>query len=225
MNAYRSYETRCRSAIEEIDRAENLELNYSQVAPVDTWRGVAEPVLTDLTEKHGIDAEPLRRNFFAPDRMHAVWRSDSGPLMVGEFCLNHIHLAINRASFPPDDWTMPASDKNVLGSLRVIDTAPQGGSGDIAGLRLVEGSAPEVWFYDAGLHRIHRLDLGYAEYLDTVLLTKGTTGWQYLFADVQLGAAELNTPASMLETMFDTFPTAFPDHDYSALRQRWQARL
>ncbi|MEU4682481.1 hypothetical protein [Streptomyces xinghaiensis] len=225
MTKHESYEARCKKAIEEINRAENIELNYSNIAPVDPWRGAEESVFTDLSESHGLNPDPLRRNFFAPDRMHAVWRSTSGPLMVGEFSLNHIHLAISRSSFPPDDWTMPAPDKNILGSLRVIDTAPHGGSGDITGLRLVEGSDPEVWFYDAGLHRIHRLDIGYAEYLDMVLLTKGTTGWQYLFADVQLGAADLNTSADMLETMFDTFPDLFPDHDYSTLRQRWEARL
>lgn len=220
-----SFENRCRAAIQEIADAADVVLNYEHIDPVDSWRGDADSVFADLAENYGIDPAPLRRNFFGPDVMHAVWRSTEGPLMVGEFCLKHIHRALSRALLPPEDWTMPVPERNILGSLHVIDNSPHGGSGDVAGLHMNKNSEPEVWFYDAGLHRIHRLDISYAEYLDTVLLTKGTTGWQYLFADVQLGAAEFNTSADMLQTMFDRFPHIFPEYDYSELRQRWEARL
>jgi hypothetical protein len=85
-------------------------------------------------------------------------------------------------------------------------------------------TTPEVWFLDHR-HANIRLDLDYRDYLDNLILTKGATRWQYLFADVRLSDREFTRVRESLETMLSIFPDQFPDHDYAALVARFEARL
>ncbi|MFI2347745.1 hypothetical protein ACH492_12000 [Streptomyces sp. NPDC019443] len=226
MNSHNSFENRCVHSIQEIEEAGYSQLTHQYLAPVHTLRGDFGTVIDDLATSEDVHLDDsFRRNFFRPDEIHVAWRSTTGPLVMGEFCLNHIHQSISRSIIPPDDDALEPAEREVLGDLCVIDTAPRGGTGNLAGLYVTEDAAFEVWFYDMGLHRLERLDLDYAGYLDVTLAAKGTSGWQYLFADVRLNSMELHTTAARLEVMLDTFPEVFPNHDYRALRARLEARL
>lgn len=58
-----------------------------------------------------------------------------------------------------------------------------------------------------------------------MLVTKGTAGWQYLFADVDFKSPWMQEVGSELKTMLATFPALFPQYDYAPLRARLEARL
>jgi hypothetical protein len=226
LNDQETFDKRCMRTLQEIDDADYTNLIYESIAPVDDWRGNAELVFAELTESEDLQLDSSFRNsFFRPDEIHAEWRSTTGPLIVGEFCLNHIYECFTRSTLPPDDKTLRTNEREILGDLYVIDTAPRGGTGNIAGLYESEDSGFDVWFYDMGLHRLERLDLDYAGYLDAILVTKGVAGWQYLFADCDMSSAELHSIAVDLEVMLNTFPEVFPRHDYYPLRARLEARL
>ncbi|MDA2811748.1 hypothetical protein O4J56_13990 [Nocardiopsis sp. RSe5-2] len=138
------------------------------------------------------------------DGIAAAWRTVEEPLIVGEFCIPHLHRSVTEDVFPPDDDTLGGGDCEKLSDLYVIDSEPR--------------------FYDAGLHRLELLDLDYAEYVNTVLVTKGACGWQYLFADVAFDSTELRSTGADLQAMLDSFPAWFPRHDYAPLRARLEAR-
>lgn len=226
MKRHESFETRCGEVVREIEQADYSDLTYQRFSAVDDRRGDAGLVFDDLAENEDVHLDSsFRRNFFRPDEIHVAWRSTAGPLIVGEFCLNHIHESFARSILPPDDNTLRSSEREILGDLYVIDTAPRGGTGNVAGLHSVDGSNFDVWFYDMGLHRLERLDLDYAEYLDITLVVKGISGWQYLFADIDMNSAELHSTAVDLDVMLKAFPEVFPHHDYHPLRARLEARL
>lgn len=209
MTSHGSFEERCIQSIREIKEAGYSNLTYHNLAPVHPLRGDTDLVFDDLAESENVRLdESFRRNFFRPADIHVAWRSTTGPLIVGEFCLNHIHQSITRSIIPPDDDSLEPGDREILGDLCVIDTAPRGGTGNLAGLYVTDDSTFDVWFYDMGLHRLERLDLGYADYLDISLITKGTSGWQYLFADVHLHSVELHTTAAGREAMLNTWRLA-----------------
>ena len=63
--------------------------------------------------------------------------------------------------------------------------------GQLAAIRIQPEVDPlEIWYYDMELTSIEswtrqyvRLDLTYTEYMEQLAITKGTFGWQYLFAE------------------------------------------
>ncbi|MET7622691.1 hypothetical protein [Streptomyces sp. NPDC005408] len=113
----------------------------------------------------------------------------------------------------------------MLPELRIFDQAPFGGAGQATGLRVPpKGDRLEIWHYVSTCTELHRLNLDYGTYLETLLITKGAWGWQYLFADVDLTGREYHDAASNLAAMFEAFPVLFPDHDYEPLRARWRER-
>lgn len=68
------------------------------------------------------------------------------------------------------------------------------------------------------------MEVTYREYLDALLVTKGTYGWQYLYTDVSLGRG-FGGVRRYLQGMIELFPEIFPNHDYSPLVERLEARL
>ncbi|MEV0701148.1 hypothetical protein AB0I53_25015 [Saccharopolyspora sp. NPDC050389] len=81
-----------------------------------------------------------------------------------------------------------------------------------------------MWF-DTTTEGHHRLDLDYAGYLEALRITKGTFGWQFLFADVSLSDDEFDVTCQFMEIMLDVFPKLFPEHDYEPLRARLAERV
>ncbi|MEV6875152.1 hypothetical protein [Amycolatopsis sp. NPDC051128] len=56
-------------------------------------------------------------------------------------------------------------------------------------------------------------------------MTKGTSGWQLLFADVSLRGDEFDWVVDGLRSMLKTFPDLFPKHDCEPLTRRLEERL
>ncbi len=69
------------------------------------------------------------------------------------------------------------------------------------------------------------MDITYCQYLDALLLTKGTYGWQYLYTDISLRRGDFDETVRYLRGMLEVFPEIFPQHDYRELRERLEARL
>ncbi|TDC70836.1 hypothetical protein [Streptomyces hainanensis] len=112
--------------------------------------------------------------------------------------------------------------------LHGFDGTARTGDGAIAGFRAEDGVVldasghPEIWYSVNTSGTLVRLDLSYPEYLETLLLTRGLHGWQYLFADPHdPGFPEyfrLNIGPHL-----DFIARAFPHDDFSALRARYEA--
>ncbi|MGW9117874.1 hypothetical protein ACWGRV_14740 [Streptomyces sp. NPDC055663] len=154
------------------------------------------------------------------------------PGIKGEFSLINFHDAL-RSSDPGPRWGTTDFHREFLGQLCPIDRTPRSGAGVQTYLRLQEDVPElEIWYSDiANIGNppyppgFIRLDINYCQYLDALILTKGTFGWQYLFAEQSLGGGEFSEIARYLENMLQVFPELFPAHDYSSLLPRLEARL
>lgn len=100
-------------------------------------------------------------------------------------------------------------------------------------MRIRQDDAPlEIWYsaladigdepYPPGYIK---MEITYCEYLDALLLTKGTYGWQYLYADISLRRSDFQEVFGYLRDMLELFPVEFQQYDYAPLRQRLEARL
>lgn len=69
------------------------------------------------------------------------------------------------------------------------------------------------------------MDVDYCGYLAALLVTKGTYGWQYLFADVSLADDIHHHTVENARRMLEVFPRLFPGYDYAPLAARLEARL
>ncbi|MGV9847830.1 hypothetical protein ACWDWU_03360 [Streptomyces sp. NPDC003442] len=162
------------------------------------------------------------------------WRSKSrSPELGGEFRIRDLYDSI---LLPPPQFTSETaneSDLEVYGQLRVVDFPQYAGTGHFAAIRIQEYVDPlEMWYYDMRLSTapgidsdLVKLDLTYCQYLETLLLTKGVFGWQYLFADITLRGIVFRETVERLKRMLEVFPELFPHHDYGALATRLEARL
>lgn len=219
-------EARCAEAITELDQSPYTSLSVHGFAPADPSHRDREFAFSDIREKSGVNLDDATRAYFFPnDEIHVAWRSTTGPLIVGEFCLMNIHRSLTGTIIPPEDWTLESEEEDILGDLYIIDSTPHGGTGNVAGLYVTPQGGLEVWYYDMGLHRLEQLDLDYRGYVDAALVTKGTSGWQYLFADIHFSSDELHTTAADLNVMLETFPEVFPSHEYQPLHVRFEERL
>ncbi|MFJ9588748.1 hypothetical protein [Streptomyces acidicola] len=185
----------------------------------------ADRVFERITAEWRVD-DVLRPYYFAADEYHAAWAATGGGVH-GEFLLRNIHDCLVGWPHPPlADVNLPPGDRSVLATLRIFDEAPYAGEGAVAGIRVPpKGGEPQIWFYVTTRTMFHRLHLDYGTYLETLLLTKGAFGWQYLFADVDLTAPQHSHTVENLTAMLDAFPRYFPGHDYEPLRARLRERL
>jgi hypothetical protein len=103
--------------------------------------------------------------------------------------------------------------RKVGDQLRVIDDRPDSGTGHQATLRLQPGdSDPQLWYFHLGLGTL-RMGINYQEYLDALILTKGTSGWQFLFCDITKELRktyDFDVASPHMKTMLDVFPELFP---------------
>lgn len=166
----------------------------------------------------------------------AQWRTSGKklPRIQGEFNLLHMHDVLSQTEGPASTIVNPTEpQREFLSQLRMFDHSPRSGSGKITYIRLQPRVRPlEIWYsaiadiggdpYPPGFIK---MDITYGQYLDALLLTKGTYGWQYLYTDVSLRRGDFHETVEYLQGMLDVFPRLFPEHDYWDLRERLEARL
>ncbi|MEU6738314.1 hypothetical protein [Streptosporangium sandarakinum] len=227
-----TYGMRLEQAIEELAHCGDIEVERRPPAPGLTPQRLelladADRVFDRIADEWRVRLDDaLRPYHFAADEYHAAWGTSDGSVL-GEFCLRNIYDCLVGRRHPVlGDENLPSKDRGVLAALRIFDEAPFAGAGAVAGLRVPSGSGElEIWFYVATQAMFHRLHLDYGTYLETLLLTKGAFGWQYLFADVDLSGPQHHDTAEILTAMLDVFPRYFPGHDYNPLRVRLRERL
>lgn len=169
--------------------------------------------------------EKLKESYF-PYRYRALhWRAtDTKIPLFGEFNVMNIDAA-SEVMIPVQDFAWKKSDEGLLSGLSILDDISRGGGGQLATMRFLTGvPSPEIWFLDR-FHTFVKLDLDYRSYLDNLIVTKGITGWQYLFADVSLSASEYDSTLESIRTMLQILPEHFPSYDYEPLKGRLEARL
>ncbi|MET9561878.1 hypothetical protein [Streptomyces tauricus] len=153
------------------------------------------------------------------------------PEIDGEFFLRPLYDILSQPA-GPSGGAETDFHRKFMSELRVMDQTPRSGAGKLTYLRLKPGAGPlEIWYSDLAdigtppyPPGFVKMGITYAEYLDALLLTKGTYGWQYLYTDVPLGRG-FGGVRRYLQGMLELFPEIFPDHDYSSLRARLEARL
>ncbi|MFE4372941.1 hypothetical protein ACFRMN_32840 [Streptomyces sp. NPDC056835] len=172
------------------------------------------PTAVDDVEDHLLDDDRIHLSWHTPD--HYVY---------GEFALKDLRVCLSGHYMPYMDERLTVSEQLVMGEIKTLEEAP--GSGRLTALRVPMDMTPcqEIWFYDMNQQRFELLDLDYSSYLDTLLITKGIPGWQYLYADRRLADDEFRQLANQLELSLGTLEEAFPGHDYSGLRGRLEDRL
>jgi hypothetical protein len=154
------------------------------------------------------------------------------PEFSGEFRIPSPMEIVSQGPMPSVDMLSTGFQRDFVSQMRYFDNAYESSRGFMTFLRMVPGSSPlEVWFSDlvgTGADPYPpgyvRLDLTFTEYVETLLLTKGLYGWQYLFADVSFRDPALEHLADGLRDGLNAFPDLFPGPDYTPLLDRLEAR-
>ncbi|QWB27374.1 MULTISPECIES: hypothetical protein [Streptomyces] len=229
MARYTEQELRYLRLLDELQETDGVDIRYEERGEIEELTGEAPEAFDLIEEWQGVRFAPeLQRAFLRFDGISSHWTlAKGGSTLHGEFSLRHLPAALFATGETLIHDDLPADVRALYEEFRVFDEQPRTGAGTLAALRVpsvVTGSiSPEVWYYDSSDGAL--LDIDYAQYLDALLVTKGTFGWQYLYADVDLGESGLGSVADDLRTMLDVFPDVFPGHDYSDLRARLEARL
>ena len=164
----------------------------------------------------------------------ADWESAPAlPPFSGEYRVPSPMEVLSQGRMPSSELLETEFQREFVSRLRYFDNSYASSRGFMTFLRMLSGSEPlEVWFSDlAGTGGAPyppgyvRLDLTFMEYVETLLLTKGLHGWQYLFADVSLADPALEHVAEGLRNGLNALPTLFPGQDYAPLTARLEARL
>ncbi|MFF3290337.1 hypothetical protein [Streptomyces sp. NPDC003023] len=218
------FEGLCAEVFEEIQISSGLTVWEAKFGAVPEYLDDPEYVFGSLAEDYDLPFGPeVRRNFFRFENIAAYWQStDQGSGLVGEFQLNHVYSRrlMSHTWEGTDD-----RERALYKELRIFDSTPQTGSGRMAGLRATPGTTnPEIWFFDMRQGAME-MELDYGTYLDTLMVTKGTIGWQYLFCDAGFGDEGFTPVAEGLREMLEVFPRLFPDHDYADLEARLRERM
>ncbi|MFE2493227.1 hypothetical protein [Streptomyces scopuliridis] len=221
------FEERCAEALQEIRETPELDVHRAQLGEIVYALDVAESVFEKLAKTDGLPlGQRVQDCFFRYGTIQAAWRSRRPDTeLIGEFSLSHIMSAlVNRRMNKV--WKGENDQERALYSeLRTFDDTPQTGSGRMALIRAIPGATdPEVWFFDMRQGAM-LMELDYPDYLETLLVTKGVIGWQYLYCDPASSGPGFVSCAEGLKEMLEVFPQLFPDHDYTDLRARLQERM
>ena len=218
------YERRFEQLFREVSESPFLDILYERRGP--GGPGIDPTGIFDLMAEEGFPlASKLKECYFPYRYMALHWRAaDPDVTLVGEFSVMNIETSSERG-LQVDDIARHDGERALLSELSVLDDISRGGEGRLATMRFLKGvDNPEIWFLDR-YHTYIRLDLDYRDYLDNLFITKGATGWQYLFANVRLGGKEYGYILDNLRTMLRAFPEQFPDYGYAPLAARLEARL
>ncbi|MCZ0990727.1 hypothetical protein [Streptomyces diastatochromogenes] len=236
MREYSAIESELYASFDAILESEALEVDFEKVGAF-TDPSAGRPSGFEVqSEWNGVILSP-RLDEATPwiTELACCWRSvrrKKMPEIHGEFRVRNIYESLLRSA-PDLAWEKaPDSEKRLVAEFRTIDDTPRSGAGLLAAIRVQPNVDPlEIWYYDKDLSRYPghssdyvRLDLDYREYMKMLSVTKGTFGWQYLFSDVTLSGLS-GQVSENLEAMLEVFPVAFPQYDYTPLRERLEARL
>lgn len=217
------HESKLIRMVEELKDCENVNVLGHEKGPLADYLGTPEEALAFLRETHGVTLNPhFEESFHRFSRFGLHWRGVGEKSSIGgEFYLVHILNAIIGGR--PAGLSSPkrSGRKSSLHSaLRIFDSQPQGGVGTFAALRLRDGAdEPEIWYYHMN-HGSIRLDINYQDYLNNLLLTRGTYYWQYLFAGIPSDYYNFEEISSGLGQAIEFLSDNFPDNDYGDLRSR-----
>jgi hypothetical protein len=221
------YERRFLAMLDELQNAPGLELLHEERGRIEEEVGDAAETFQLVAEEEGVVLDPaLHRCFMRFEGLSSHWALERpGVYLTGEFSLRHLGAAMLTTGVDPATDAPSDEEQALYDELRLFDEHPKGGGGSLSALRIDPGmSLPEVWYYHA-TRGVFRMDLGYDEYLDTLLVTKGVYGWQYLFTDVPLHDVDFQHAAENVQHMLRVFPEIFPGHDYAPLEARLTERL
>ncbi|WP_412516463.1 hypothetical protein K8Z49_37785 [Actinomadura madurae] len=230
MNDFSPFQERYVGVVEQLLASPLVSVKHQESGQDVRGGAGADLMFAELAEEFDLHLDDAFRSLYFPSRqLHVVWRLTADGTRGGEFCLqNIIEWAVN--GWRPDDWTLPPEDYARLTGLNTIDYEPHAGSGSVTAISVPDarplpiGMDTKIWYYDAGEHRLQQLDVDYADYLDSVLLTVGVHGWQYLFADVNLTREVPPSIVAGLECCLTVLPEILPGNNYEPLRRRFDAR-
>lgn len=199
--------------------------SFSELLPLSDFNQDWEAVILDAE----ILGETLRLDEVA---VHWCTREPL-PDFFGEYRLPSPYEVLVQDVEPLTKGLSEAIQRDFVRQLRYIDHSYHSGSGSTTYIRMMPSTSPlEVWQHDLAMtggfpypYGYVKLDLTYRRYIETLLATKGTWGWQYLFADVRFRGSLLEDAGSNVKHMLDAFPDIFPEFDYAELQQRLEARL
>ncbi|MFG2828970.1 hypothetical protein ACGFWI_16170 [Streptomyces sp. NPDC048434] len=230
MARFTAQELRYLKILDELQEAEEVDVHFEERGNIEETVGEAPEAFALISEWHGIDLSPeLQRAFLRFDGVSCHWHMAKGNTSLnGEFSLRHLSAAMFATGDSLIHEDCSEAQRTLYSEFRIFDDHPRTGAGTLVALRVQDGTndaiSPEIWHYDSS-DGAFRLDIDYAEYLDALLITKGTHGWQYLYADVDLGDSGFGGIADDMRNMLEVFPTLFPDYEYEPLRRRLEERL
>ncbi|MEE1803291.1 hypothetical protein PUR57_32275 [Streptomyces sp. JV176] len=213
-------------AFQELNENPQVQIFYGEKGPLAQEFGDAASTFEMISSWRGIELDKsLQRCFIRFTVLTSHWRIEGpGVKLAGEFRIRHPLYSLDVRA-PDSDWPSNESEEKLYSELRVIDDRPGSGGGDFTGMRIQpDNTKPELWYHDFR-RGTYKLDIDYCQYLNTLCVTKGVWGWQYLFTDVSLTERDFRSFALNLEKSLEILPRLFPDHDYTDLRTRLQERL
>lgn len=226
MTRFTRTENALRKAFDELQESPSVEIFLSDQGAIADDFGDAGEVFESISDWRGIDLDrSLQRCFIRFTTFACHWRIERPRVkLTGEFRVRHPLYAMD-ARAPESDWASTEEEAKLYSEFRVIDDRPGSGTGAFAALRIQPGhSMPEVWYHDFR-RGAFKLDIDYCQYLDALCITKGVSGWQYLFAGTSLAERDFRNFAHDLGQSLDVLPELFPEYDYEPLRARLEARL
>jgi hypothetical protein len=223
------------NSLNEILGSEHLTVDFSECGPTKEPL-TANPKSVSMFRRfdHVALSDALRECNVRLVEVSCRWRSvNQSAEFGGEFRVRDLYdsILLPAPQFSAD--TANERDLAIFTQLRVVDFPQHAGTGHFAAIRIQEHVDPlEMWYYDARLSTLPgrdspliKMDATYCDYLAALVLTKGTFGWQYLFTDISLQGIFFQETVEGLQQMLGLFPTIFPEHDYSSLAARLEARL
>ncbi|MEV7866254.1 hypothetical protein AB0P17_09170 [Streptomyces sp. NPDC088124] len=221
------YERRYLSMLDELQGALDVDVLHEDRGGFEELAGDADEDFAMIAEEEGVVLDPsLRRSYLRFEGLSTHWAIERpGTYLTGEFSLVHLAAAMLTTGVDPATDEPSDQERALYAELRPFDEQPRGGDGTLSALHIRPGSnSPEVWYYHA-TRGVFRMNLGYAEYLDALLITKGTHGWQYLFTDVPMRDILFQGAAENIQDMLRIFPEVFPQYDYKPFAERLAERL
>ncbi|TMU99250.1 hypothetical protein [Streptomyces sp. DASNCL29] len=222
-----SYEQIWLKTLEDLRESPAITVRSESIEPVDVEFGDPGTAAEEIAEDFGVNLSGvLERCYLRFTGLGSHWATTGRfPRIAGEFHIASLQRQLEE--IPPElAWSDPsAEERQLLSELYAIDGTPESGVGSLTALRMKRGTSnPEVWFDDGG-YRAWKMDIDYCEYLETLRVTKGTFGWQYLYIDVHLRGDEYEATAARLGNMLWVFADLFPGYDYTSLQGRLAERL
>ncbi|MEV5573645.1 hypothetical protein AB0L06_26700 [Spirillospora sp. NPDC052269] len=218
-----AYEARWNARCAELDAHPAIRVSYRIDGGIDAAVTDADAAWATLAGSTGTTAPAgLDDHFHRFRTLGRQWGAEESGVH-GEFFLTHLAAAQPQAY---ESWIDSWKDEERFSSreLRIIDEHPVTGTGALAGIRLRPGGEPELW-WSTIQYADWKLDIGYREYMDALLLTRGAFHWQFLFTRAPLASEEFDSVRARLERTLEGLPVLFPEDDFGPLRRRFEERL